>query len=356
MRIVYFSTSIIPSQYANSVNVMKMSNAMAKLGYEVTLIGMRGEVEGNPYDFYNVDNYFNIKLIKSSKFGAAKRLFALFKETHGCDLVYTRYTIAAFISALILRKKVIYEYHAEAYGKINSLLESLISKSQNVRHVFITNMLKNEYLIKYPILKQRKTIVAPDAAERAITQVDYFNNNDLTCGYIGSFQKGKGIELVLKIAEKMPEVIFHVVGGTKEEVVKFQNKYTGNNIVWHGFLSQHDAMDILRNKIDIALLPNQRKVIVGNGADIGRWTSPMKLFEYMSYGKIIISSRLPVLEEIVQDGNNALLAEPDDVEEWIRAINQVRFNKGLASRLQKNALLDFNNNYTWDKRVKRVLG
>ncbi|WP_302160122.1 glycosyltransferase [uncultured Ruminococcus sp.] len=188
-----------------------------------------------------------------------------------------------------------------------------------------------------------------------MTRINNHNSNDFSCGYIGSFQKGKGIELVLKIAEKMPTIKFHVVGGTKEEVEALKKKYTGNNIVWYGFLSQCEAMKVLNEKIDIALLPNQRRMIVGNGADIGRWTSPMKLFEYMSYGKVIISSRLPVLEEIVKDGNNALLAEPEDAGEWISTINKVCSNKELAFKLMKNALNDFNSNYTWDKRVVRIL-
>ena len=46
----------------------------------------------------------------------------------------------------------------------------------------------------------------------------------------------------------------------------------------------------------------------------------MKLFEYMAYKKAIVASDLSVLKEIITNGDNALLASPENLSEWENAI------------------------------------
>lgn len=355
MNILYFSTSVIPSQYANSINVMKMSNALSQLNNSVTLVGISGNYSADLYAFYNVPNSFEVKLVKNSKLGVANRIIKLLQEMKGKDLIYTRYTLAAFISSVFFHKKVVYEYHSEVIGKINTIMERKLAKSKFVIHAFITQSLKERYLEKHPNMIEENTLIVPDAAEKVMDTIDYVEKDHYSCGYIGSFQKGKGIEQVLEIAKQLPSVTFHIVGGKTEEINKIKKINTCKNIIWHGFLPQAEAMRILKNQIDIALLPNQADVIVGNGANIGKWTSPMKLFEYMSYGKMIVASDLPVLKEIIRDEHTALLANSENTEEWINAINKLINDKDLAESVRKNALEEFNNNYTWKKRAEKVL-
>lgn len=82
MKIVYVSRSIIPSKTANSINVMKMCNAFASLGHEVTLLApytKKLEVEGveNIFDYYGVEKNFELKKIFSPniKYLKKKNLF-----------------------------------------------------------------------------------------------------------------------------------------------------------------------------------------------------------------------------------------------------------------------------------------
>ena len=68
VKIVYISSSTIPSRTANSIHVMKMCQAFAKNGYEVTLLAPdnHDEYESDVecvYDYYSVDQCFEfIKL------------------------------------------------------------------------------------------------------------------------------------------------------------------------------------------------------------------------------------------------------------------------------------------------------
>ena len=47
-----------------------------------------------------------------------------------------------------------------------------------------------------------------------------------------------------------------------------------------------------------------------------RFTSPLKLFEYMAAGRAIVASDLPAIREILRDNENAVLVPPGDPRHW----------------------------------------
>jgi len=105
----------------------------------------------------------------------------------------------------------------------------------------------------------------------------------------------------------------------------------------------------------VALLPNQARVIVSGGTvDIGRWTSPLKLFEYMAAGRPIVASRLPVLEEVLADGLNALLVDPSAPDDWAVQIRRLIDDPMLAQQLAMTAHRDFVQKYSWTARAMRM--
>jgi glycosyltransferase involved in cell wall biosynthesis len=92
-----------------------------------------------------------------------------------------------------------------------------------------------------------------------------------------------------------------------------------------------------------------------NDLDISAWMSPLKLFEYMRRCKPIIASDLPVLREVLRDGENALLVAPTDPEAWRAAILRLLHDAGLRQALGKSARRDFREHYTWERRAEKVL-
>ena len=72
----------------------------------------------------------------------------------------------------------------------------------------------------------------------------------------------------------------------------------------------------------------------------------------MSFKKAIIASDLPVLREVLCPKNSSLV-NPENVNEWVNAINKLR-NKENRERLATEAFKDFKN-YTWKTRALQVL-
>lgn len=362
MKICYVSACIIPSATASSVHVMKMCQALANNGHDVTLVATKGKTQEKiePYDFYNVKSNFTLVLAPSckiaSKLSFISRLLVSINESRKSDLVYTRWSLAAFLLILFTDKKIIFEYHSTPFLTLYKLLESFVIKSHKVvRHIFITDSLRMYYLNTYRNLHIRDTVVLPDGADEFYGKA---NNCDskVECVYIGSFYKGKGVDTIVEIAGKMPEMTFHIVGGSKAQITEMiKNIKTDNkNIIWHGYLSQKNAMEVL-DKVKIALLPNQDRVLISQKNDIGKWTSPMKLFEYMSRGKAIIASNIQVLREVLIDEVNCLLVEPNDVEQWINAIRRLSNDNLLLEKISKTAKQDLETKYSWNIRAKKAL-
>lgn len=101
-------------------------------------------------------------------------------------------------------------------------------------------------------------------------------------------------------------------------------------------------------------MPNQNQIFArGMKENIAEFTSPLKMFEYMASGRVIISSDMPVLREILNE-NNSFLLPCDDVESWIQIIKNIENNIELARKIAKSAKEDVQN-YTWTKRAKRII-
>jgi glycosyltransferase involved in cell wall biosynthesis len=100
-------------------------------------------------------------------------------------------------------------------------------------------------------------------------------------------------------------------------------------------------------------MPYQRKVAASSGGDISRYLSPMKLFEYLACGRVILSSDLPVLTEVLNP-ENAILLPPEDVNTWVAGIQKVRDDPRYGLRLAERARCDALR-YTWEARAARIL-
>jgi hypothetical protein len=66
-------------------------------------------------------------------------------------------------------------------------------------------------------------------------------------------------------------------------------------------------------------------------------STPHKLLVYMAAGKPVVASRQPVVEELVEDGVQALLYSPGDAQALAKALKTLLLDKELATRLGNQA-------------------
>ena len=367
MRILYISNSIIPSTKANSVHVMKMCQAFADNGHDVTLLApnkkkyFEKDVD-DVFGYYGVKKNFEIKKLWYPDFKGRAILYTLsiffyLIFNRKFNLIYGRFLYGCYIATL-LKNNVIFELHDPIYERRHFELivfTKLVKNDYLKKIVVISNELEKIFL-KKNFLNQDKIIVAHDGADEV---KNFANKNTLLgfkenikVGYVGNLYKGKGIEVISSISNKVnDDVEFHIIGGNEKDIEFWKNKISRSNVFFYGFVSQGKLSGYI-NSLDICLLPNQMNLSISGVGNISSYTSPLKLFDYMSHKKAIIASDIKVLREVLNE-KNSILVKYDDNNEWVDAIEKFK-TPLLRKKIEEQALKDFHF-YSWSNRVKRIL-
>ena len=84
-----------------------------------------------------------------------------------------------------------------------------------------------------------------------------------------------------------------------------------------------------------------------------RYTSPLKLFEYLTMGRPIVASDLPAMREVLTHEETALLVTAGDPQALALAVRRLADAPVLAARLATGARM-LAAAYTWDRRADRL--
>lgn len=366
MKIHYLSGSQFPSESANAVHVAKMCAALSEHA-DVTLFASGNPTETDRiYETYAIPRQFRTVLIEPpgpplQRLHKHLRFLRALREEPAPDLYYGRHPLWVWLSTW-RGVPVVYEMHRLPRSKVERLVTRAILRSDRFRGiVVISQALKRDVIAEYPHVGPGNVLVAPDAADLPVDSTTESTGSAggespdrFVVGYVGSLYPGRGIDVLLQVAERLPDFRFHIVGGNSSQVSSWRESCRAANVVLRGHLP-HRAIPRCLEDFDVLVAPYQRSVEVPDGGDTVRWMSPMKIFEYMSAGKAIVASDLPVLREILVPEVNALLVPPDDVGRWTEAIGRLAEDEDLRTGLGQTALANLRARYTWRIRAKNVL-
>jgi glycosyltransferase involved in cell wall biosynthesis len=167
--------------------------------------------------------------------------------------------------------------------------------------------------------------------------------------YVGTFAPGRGLETMFALAERHTGVDFCLVGG---------QEYPGelpSNVSLQPAVSHADVPELL-SRADILLMPYTRGTMLPDGhGGTAEYCSPLKMFEYLSAGRSIIASDLPSIAEVLVDGSNCLLVDPDSIEQWSAALSRLESDPRLRETCAQSAAGTAEDHAMVD-RVKRIVG
>lgn len=367
MKIAVIAQGSIPAQTANSIQNMKMSGALAGLGNEVKVFapGVDPKINWDHLaNHYGLKDRFEIQWIPFASFlrryDFAWSAVRAAQEWHA-DLVYTRLPQAATWAA---RRgfPTIFELHDLPSGTMGPwLLRRFLSSPGALSLVVNTNhladQLKRRYRLSADLLQlapngvdiERYTnLPDPQIARKNLGLAEGF-----TAGYTGHLYAGRGIELILELARVLPSMQFLLAGGRSDDVAQRKQQARGlSNVHFTGFVANAD-LPAYQAACDVFLMPHSRKVAGSSGADIAKFTNPLKMFEYLACGRPILASDLPILREILNE-ENAVILPGDDVLAWSKALKSLQDSpakrKALAEAGKRTAAL-----FSWQKRAQSVL-
>lgn len=372
MRIIYLSNSLVPSQEANAIQVVKMCSALAKNGCKVIFFGRKGTSSiKDIFAYYDVSNSFQIRLIKVLDIRIIRRIIFAWKvlkqirrEQLGFTIFGRDYYLMGFFAKFgLIQSPLWLEVHQPPKNVFQSkLIRWVLLYSKFEQLIVISHTLKEEYHRRYGSLVTNKIIVAHDGADaeelpdKLRSSKSYQQRGPrVAIGYIGSFYPGKGMETIAQLVPLLTHFDFHIVGGTESEIERWRQKVKQPNIYFHGFVSPSRIYEKM-TEFDIVLAPYLESVFVGGRTvNLALWMSPLKVFEYMSAGLPIVCTDLPVIREILREGENALLAKAADLRSWQDQITRLAEDIQLRKHIGQQAQLDFFQHYTWDQRAKSIL-
>lgn len=265
------------------------------------------------------------------------------------DLVYTRdYSFLVFLSWLprFLRpKKLIYEPHKIYYhssDKVNDLRleiecvklpDKLIAISDGVKQDLIElGVEKNKIEVIPNAVKVDKFVIEFDVD--GFRKENHISSDDVAITYSGSWEMWKGVDVLIKafarVLRKAENCKLILVGGSKEDLVNKRElirslDISEEKILLIGYVSQIEVVKYLRTS-DICVIPN---IMTTMGS---RYTSPLKLFEYMAAGLPIVASDLPSTREILKE-DEAVFFEPENDNDLANKLVDLIYDKMKRERL-----------------------
>jgi glycosyltransferase involved in cell wall biosynthesis len=168
-----------------------------------------------------------------------------------------------------------------------------------------------------------------------------------TVVYTGRINHKKGLELVIEAARRLPDHLFLLVGASGSSTIDAAAKDVGNVriVPWQ----QPDMLARYIFAADVLLIPPSLKPL----AEFGSTVIPLKLYLYLGSGRPILAGDTADVREILEDGRNALLSQPDSVDALVAGIAALTGDESLARRIGAASLAD-SRNYTWDARARKI--
>jgi glycosyltransferase involved in cell wall biosynthesis len=383
VRITYFADVRFPLERANGIQTMETCYALAQRGHQVDLI-VRPDTHSpprDPYEYYGLRPESRLRVERAPVSGpaAARRFgylaFAVGRSlgTARADVLMTRDLGVA--SAILqvpraARPPLVYESHGSA-PEVAAALPSLVATAtppspRKLRrlaarevgvwrradaYVTITAALRTELEGRFG--SRPRLAVVPDGVRIAArNSAGTREDSSRVVAYAGHLYAWKGVDVLLDALSRIADATGLIIGGHSAEPDLARAKSlaerlgVGARITFTGMVEPTHVAGLL-TQADVLALPNPASAIST------RYTSPLKLFEYMVARRPIVASDLPAIREVLRDGVNALLVPAGDPIALAHAIERLFNDRTLAARLAQ-AAFDQVPAYSWERRAERL--
>ena len=370
MKMAFITTSVIPSSSANSIQVMKVAHAHRALGQTVHLwapdFGSASwEQLAEQYGLSDRLEVVWLPFTPSRKqydfcWNAVRAAIAW-----GADVIYT-WSLQAAVFALLQKRPVVMEFHDFPMGRIGPTLYRGLMRISGKKLILTTTRaladgLEKRFRIPIPTdqlqiapngcdLERYARLPEPWQARGELGLADNF-----TVGYSGHFYAGRGMDLLLAIAKGLPDFSFLWVGGKPEDVQPWQQKLELENIrnvTITGFIP-NSRLPLYQAAAEVLVMPYDTRISGSSGGEISAVINPMKMFDYLASGRVLVASDIPVFHEVLHKGI-AVFCPPDDSGAWIQALANLRDDPEKRARIGVQAKQEASQ-YSWTRRASNTL-
>ena len=242
---------------------------------------------------------------------------------------------------------------AHRVDKINTKSATLISA--------VSIETKDFLLEHHPELDPLRVIVNPNGVdvnrfcytESGVRDLYNIPHDAIVIAYAGNFLTFHRIDLLIKAFQQLDlaGVYLLIIGTGPLELCNTLKRMAANRresqIIFTDAVP-FDQMPQYLSACDILVSPQSQSIA-------GKFhQSPIKLYEYMAVGRAIVGSNIGQISEVIENGRNGLLFEPDSLEGLADALKQLIENPSLRLRLGQQARYDAERLHSWEANVQRI--
>ncbi len=255
--------------------------------------------------------------------------------------------------------KEFYAQDAFRFGELSVTLElALLNQADAV--ITQSNALSEHYIRQG--IPAEKIHMIPNAADirkfqpgprDAEIEARYGLQGKTVIGWVGAGVSWTGIDVLIGVAHRIlqenPEVVFMLVG-SKQTMDFFGSQFDGtpyrDRVLLVGMVPHEKIPDYV-SCMDIVLAPYPKFDFF--------YASSMKLFEYMAAGKAIVATRVGQIAEVIEEGENGFLFEPDTPEELKGNIEKLVRSPELREKFGRNARRESEREWNWDRVGEKMV-
>jgi glycosyltransferase involved in cell wall biosynthesis len=169
----------------------------------------------------------------------------------------------------------------------------------------------------------------PAVVDRTRVRARYGLREALTVGWAGVMRDWHGLELLLDVISRIPDVRLLLVGdGPARARVEGHAAALGirHRLTITGRVPQEQMPEHLA-AMDVAVVASDRT----------RVASPMKLLEYMAMERAVVAPRLENIAELITEGRDGLLFAPENSDSLTGVLQRLAADPRLRSTLGRQA-------------------
>jgi glycosyltransferase involved in cell wall biosynthesis len=168
--------------------------------------------------------------------------------------------------------------------------------------------------------------------------------------YIGSLHAWKGVDVAIAAMRDVARGVLVIVGGDEQTIAPLRARAAqegvGERVRFVGAVAPKQRFDWIA-AATLCVLP------LSNATIAARYTSPLKLFEYLALGKPVVTTDLPAIREVVEHGKNAWLVACAEAGAFAAGINALLDDDARRSALGAAARVT-GTERSWDARVRSI--